>query len=233
MILKVILLFPNHTTPMFTYRQVLLQRKICSRFCKHFVKATHHIYLAWQGPAVSTITQSNSHAEKRIGYDVLSENTNFHQASGQLLQQILQHFWSLNSGSQFTSVESIYDEGESQSGTEESLKYCDEESDFDSIPDHGGWVIKRTRESILKGESDVLFSSVTEEHGALRHILCRGPFSATFGPLLKNFFRSVYHFGSQKIFPHIPQFFLKTKIFFRKHLRCLLPLSMFIYCNTV
>jgi hypothetical protein len=28
-------------------------------------------------------------------------------------------------------------------------------------------------------------SSVTEEHGALRHILCRGPFSATFGPLLK------------------------------------------------
>jgi hypothetical protein len=41
-------------------------------------------------------------------------------------------------------------------------------------------------------------SSVTEEHGALRHILCRGPFSATFGPLLKNF---LYHFGSQKIFP--------------------------------
>ena len=39
-------------------------------------------------------------------------------------------------------MESIYDEGESQSGTEESLKYCDEESDFDSIPDHGGWVIK-------------------------------------------------------------------------------------------
>jgi hypothetical protein len=31
-------------------------------------------------------------------------------------------------------------------------------------------------------------SSVTEEHGALRHILCRGPFSATFGPYLKNFF---------------------------------------------
>jgi hypothetical protein len=69
-------------------------------------------------------------------YDVLSENTNFHQASEQLLQQILQHFWSLNSGSQFTIVESIYD-GESQSGTEESLKYCDE-SDFDYIRDHGG-----------------------------------------------------------------------------------------------
>jgi hypothetical protein len=32
-------------------------------------------------------------------------------------------------------------------------------------------------------------SSVTEEHGALRHILCRGPFSATFGHLLKHFFR--------------------------------------------
>ena len=90
---------------------------------------------------------------KLIGYDVLSENTNFHQASEQLLQQILQHFWSLNSGSQFTIVESIYD-GERQSCTEESLKYCDE-SDFDSIRDHGGWVIKRTRENILKGESDV------------------------------------------------------------------------------
>ena len=41
-----------------------------------------------------------------------------------------------------------------QRGTEESLKYCDE-SDFDSIRDHGGWVIKRTRETILKGESNV------------------------------------------------------------------------------
>ncbi len=41
---------------------------------------------------------------------LLSKNTNFHQASGLLLQQILQHFWSLNFGSQFTSVESIYDE---------------------------------------------------------------------------------------------------------------------------
>jgi hypothetical protein len=71
----------------------------------------------------------------------------------------------------------------------------------------------------------ISLSSVTEEHGALRHILCRGPFSATFGPLLKNFFRRPP--------PPIPQFFLKTKIFFRKHLRCLLPLSMFIYCNTV
>ncbi|CAB4021361.1 Hypothetical predicted protein, partial [Paramuricea clavata] len=90
---------------------------------------------------------------KLIGYDVLSENTNFHQASEQLLQQILQHFWSLNSGMAFTIVESIYD-GESQSGTGESLKYCDE-SDFDSIRDHGGWDIKRTRENILKGESDV------------------------------------------------------------------------------
>ena len=30
-----------------------------------------------------------------------------------------------------------------------------------------------------------LNSSVTEEHGALRHILCRGPFSA---PYLKTFF---------------------------------------------
>ena len=104
---------------------------------------------------------------KLIGYDVLSENTNFHQASEQLLQQILQHFWSLNSGSQFTIVESIYD-GESQSGTEESLKYCDE-SDFDFIRDHGGWVIKRTRENILKGESDVRAKESVGESEVIIH----------------------------------------------------------------
>ena len=56
---------------------------------------------------------------KLIGYDVFSKNVNFHQASEQLLQQILQHFWSLNSGSQFTGVQNIYDGRESQNGTEE------------------------------------------------------------------------------------------------------------------
>ena len=86
---------------------------------------------------------------KLIGYDVFSKNAHFHQASEQL-QQILQHFWSLNSGSQFTSVQNIYD-GETQSGSEEPQKYCDE-SDLDSIRDHGGWVIKRARENILKGQ---------------------------------------------------------------------------------
>ena len=86
---------------------------------------------------------------KLIGYDVFSKNAHFHQASEQLLQQILQHFWSLNSGSQFTSVQNIYD-GETQSGSEELQKYCDE-SELDSIRDHGGWVIKRARENILKG----------------------------------------------------------------------------------
>jgi hypothetical protein len=70
-------------------------------------------------------------------------------------------------------------------------------------------------------------SSVTEEHGALRHILCRGPFCHTSlvtkrtvrVPRRQKNFRSVYHFGSQYIFPDIPQFFLKTKKFFRKHLK--------------
>ena len=35
----------------------------------------------------------------------------------------------------------------------------------------------------------LLCSSVTEEHGALKHILCQGPFSTIFGPLLKKIFR--------------------------------------------
>ena len=75
----------------------------------------------------------------------------------QLLQQIFQHFWSLNSENQFTTAVNMNDAEGSQTGTkmiEESLKYCDK-SDFDSIRDHGGWVVKRTRESILKGGSDV------------------------------------------------------------------------------
>jgi hypothetical protein len=64
-------------------------------------------------------------------------------------------------------------------------------------------------------------SGVTQPLGALRQ-------SATFGPPLLHFgdlppvakkFRSVYHFGSQKIFPDIPQFFLNTKKIFRKHLK--------------
>jgi hypothetical protein len=37
-------------------------------------------------------------------------------------------------------------------------------------------------------------------------------------PSPKNF-RSVYHFGSQKIFQDIPLFFLNTKKIFRKHLK--------------
>jgi hypothetical protein len=74
-------------------------------------------------------------------------------------------------------------------------------------------------------------SSVTEEHGALRHILCRGPFSATFGPLLKNFFRrhprspkkfsvsvpfweSKNFSGHTPIFPKDEKFFTETPTMF-------------------
>jgi hypothetical protein len=66
-----------------------------------------------------------------------------------------------------------------------------------------------------------------------------------FAPLLKNFFRRLppppspqkfsvsVPFWESKNFSGHSNFFLKTKIFFRKHQRCLLSLSMFIYCNTV
>jgi hypothetical protein len=58
------------------------------------------------------------------------------------------------------------------------------------------------------------YSSVTEEHGALRHILSRGPLKNFFGspPSPKKFSVSV-PFWESKNFPDIPQFFLKTKNF--------------------
>jgi hypothetical protein len=73
----------------------------------------------------------------------------------------------------------------------------------------------------------IIPSSVTEEHRALRHILCRGPFSATFGPLLKNLFRrppapppspkkfsvSVPFSESKNVFGHTPIFPKDEKIF--------------------
>jgi hypothetical protein len=63
-------------------------------------------------------------------------------------------------------------------------------------------------------------SSVTEEHGALRHILCRGPFSATFAALLKIFFRrppprrQTNFSGHTTIFPKDENFFPLTPTMF-------------------
>lgn len=68
----------------------------------------------------------------------------YSQTSGQLMQQVLQYFWSYNSDG-FVSVEV------------ESTKdpaACDE-SDLDNIQDHAGWVIKRARDTVTKGENKI------------------------------------------------------------------------------
>ena len=65
-------------------------------------------------------------------------------------------------------------------------------------------------------------SGVTQPLGALRQSATLAPLcstSATSPPPSPKIFRSVYHFGSQKIFPDTPQFFLNTKKFFPKHLK--------------
>jgi hypothetical protein len=58
-------------------------------------------------------------------------------------------------------------------------------------------------------------SSVTEEHGALRHILCRGPFVG--GPNLKisvPFWESKIFSGHTTIFPKDENFFPETPTMF-------------------
>jgi hypothetical protein len=52
-------------------------------------------------------------------------------------------------------------------------------------------------------------SSVTEEHGALRHILCRGPFSASVP-----FWESKNFSGHTTIFPKDEKFFPETPTMF-------------------
>jgi hypothetical protein len=64
-----------------------------------------------------------------------------------------------------------------------------------------------------------LRSGVTQPLGALRQSATFGPPLLHFGDLPPPSFRSVYHFGSQKIFRDIPQFFLNTKKIFRKHIK--------------
>jgi hypothetical protein len=87
-------------------------------------------------------------------------------------------------------------------------------------------------------------SGVTEEHGALTRlgIFCVG---GPFRPLLAPFFSAApppppvakfsvsVPFWESKNFSGHTTIFPKDKNFFQKHLLCLLPLSMFIYCNTV
>ena len=69
-----------------------------------------------------------------------------HEASDNLLQQVLQHFWSSYSGSHINTVE----EGQST----EYPATCDE-SEFDNIRDHAGWVIKRVRDTLVKGKDEL------------------------------------------------------------------------------
>ena len=74
-----------------------------------------------------------------------------HEASDNLLQQVLQHFWSFQSGSRITSVEdqsTINDPAITLSaGPFIDPPTCDE-SNFDSIRDYAGWVIKRARDTL-------------------------------------------------------------------------------------
>ena len=78
----------------------------------------HHCAIKWSWEKLFTNTASQS--------------SEYNQASEQLLQQILQYFWSSSSNSCIT-VESPEEEGEST----EDPAACDE-SDFDNIKDHAG-----------------------------------------------------------------------------------------------
>ena len=74
-----------------------------------------------------------------------------------MLQQILQYFWS-SSGSSCITIQSPEEEGES---TEDAAAY--DESDFDNIKDHAGWVVKRARETLMKRDNKIpAKKSVTE-----------------------------------------------------------------------
>jgi hypothetical protein len=92
--------------------------------------------------------------EKLIFSDKRTETDIYMEASEQLLQQVLQNFWS-SYGDIRVTVEN------DEKSTEESVTDCDD-SEFASIKDHAGWVIKRARETISKGESDSLKVMETE-----------------------------------------------------------------------
>ena len=66
-----------------------------------------------------------------------------------MLQKVLQYFWSSSSNSRIT-VEIPEEEGEST----EDPAACDE-SDFDNMKDHAGWVVKRVRETLMKGDNKI------------------------------------------------------------------------------
>ena len=99
-------------------------------------------------------------------FDTANVTCEHREASDKLLQQVLQHFWSSNYGRTRSTNTVTVEEGQFVKGP----AVCDE-SEFDTIRDHAGWVIKRARETIKKGEdaipakeSDELESSVV--HGS-------------------------------------------------------------------
>ena len=86
-------------------------------------------------------------------------NNEFSNVSETILQQILQHFWSVKSNKAELNVK-LNDQ--QCTGMESFSTSCTDSSEYESIKDHTGWALKRTRDVLVKGPNQIPLK-VTDE----------------------------------------------------------------------
>ena len=79
-------------------------------------------------------------------------NNEFSNVSETILQQILQHFWSVKSNKAELNVK-LNDQ--QCTGMESFSTSCTDSSEYESIKDHAGWALKRTRDVLVKGPNQI------------------------------------------------------------------------------
>ena len=86
-------------------------------------------------------------------------NNEFSNVSETILQQILQHFWSVKSNKAELNVKF---NDQQCTGMESFSTSCTDSSEYESIKDHAGWALKRTRDVLVKGPNQIPLKETDE-----------------------------------------------------------------------
>ena len=85
-------------------------------------------------------------------------NNEFSKASTTIIQQILQHFWSAKINKAQFNVKS----DDQQTKIKSFSTICIDSSEHESIKDHAGWALKRTRDVLINGPNQIPLKETDE-----------------------------------------------------------------------
>ena len=85
-------------------------------------------------------------------------NNEFSKASTTIIQQILQHFWSAKINKAQFNVKS----DDQQTKIKSFSTICIDSSEHESIKDHAGWILKRTRDVLINGPNQIPLKETDE-----------------------------------------------------------------------